>query len=345
MRKPNEQNERMKRRYTHYMREAKSLSEASIDKALAAIDRYERSIKRQDFKRFHTEKAIAFKAALAAEMHPKTGKPLAKGTITTILKAVRAFHLWLADQPGYRAPIKYSDADYFNPSGRDRRIAKVGEQRPSPSLDQALYVLDQMPSATAIQKRDRAILAFLVLTGIRDGAAIGLKLRHVDLYSCTIRQDPREVNTKFSKAMTTSFFPVGGSAEAIFTAYVGYLRDTLLRSPDDPLFPKTRIERVEGKGFSATGLSRAHWADAASMRRIVKEAFTGQGMPAYGPHSFRKTLARLGEQICTTPEEMKAWSQNLGHEDVMTTFRAYGQVQDDRQAAIMMSLQSRPSRL
>ena len=25
-----------------------------------------------------------------------------------------------------------------------------------------------------------------------------------------------------------------------------------------------------------------------------------------------------------TPEQMKAWSQNLGHEDVMTTFRSYG---------------------
>jgi hypothetical protein len=26
--------------------------------------------------------------------------------------------------------------------------------------------------------------------------------------------------------------------------------------------------------------------------------------------------------MCRTPEELKAWSQNLGHEDVMTTFRS-----------------------
>lgn len=33
-------------------------------------------------------------------------------------------------------------------------------------------------------------------------------------------------------------------------------------------------------------------------------------MPGYGPHSFRKTLARLGQQACETPEQVKAWSQS-----------------------------------
>jgi hypothetical protein len=37
---------------------------------------------------------------------------------------------------------------------------------------------------------------------------------------------------------------------------------------------------------------------------------------------FRKTLALLGGQCCRTPEEYKAWSQNLGHEQVLTTFAA-----------------------
>ena len=31
-----------------------------------------------------------------------------------------------------------------------------------------------------------------------------------------------------------------------------------------------------------------------------------------------------------TPEEFKAWSQNLGHEQVLTTFSSYGQVGADR---------------
>jgi hypothetical protein len=53
---------------------------------------------------------------------------------------------------------------------------------------------------------------------------------------------------------------------------------------------------------------------------------------------LRKTLVRLGEQVCQSPEEFKAWSQNLGHEQVLTTFLSYGSVATDRQGAIIRGL-------
>jgi integrase len=197
-----------------------------------------------------------------------------------------------------------------------------------------------MPATTHIEKRDRAIIALLILTGIRDGAAVGLKLRHVDLADCSIRQDAHYVATKFSKTMTTWFFPVGGQAEVIFGDYVRFLREEELWSPDDPLFPKTRMGTDANGGFTPIGLERAQWSNAAAIRKIVKSAFEVHGMPSYGPHSFRKTLARLGQEVCKTPEKMKAWSQNLGHEDVMTTFRSYGQVHGDRQRQVLASLRA-----
>jgi integrase len=51
------------------------------------------------------------------------------------------------------------------------------------------------------------------------------------------------------------------------------------------------------------------------------------GLPYFNPHSFRKTLAQLGQKTCRDIETMKAWSQNLGHEDLMTTFTSYGTLQ------------------
>ena len=42
----------------------------------------------------------------------------------------------------------------------------------------------------------------------------------------------------------------------------------------------------------------------------------------------------LGEKVCKSPEDFKAWSQNLGHEGVLTTFYSYGEVQDCRQSEI-----------
>ena len=64
------------------------------------------------------------------------------------------------------------------------------------------------------------------------------------------------------------------------------------------------------------------------------------GGPAVLPHSFRKTLALLAGQLCKTPEEYKAWSQNLGHEHVLTTFCSYGDVGGNRQAEIIRALGS-----
>jgi hypothetical protein len=42
--------------------------------------------------------------------------------------------------------------------------------------------------------------------------------------------------------------------------------------------------------------------------------------------------------VCKTPEEFKAWSQNLGHEEVLTTFRSYGAVGTQRQSQIIRDL-------
>ncbi len=42
--------------------------------------------------------------------------------------------------------------------------------------------------------------------------------------------------------------------------------------------------------------------------------------------------------MCETPEAFKAWSQNLGHENVLTTFASYGQVATPRQAELIREL-------
>ena len=50
------------------------------------------------------------------------------------------------------------------------------------------------------------------------------------------------------------------------------------------------------------------------------------------------TLVQLGEKLCKSPEDFKAWSQNLRHDQVLTTFLCYGQVGAVRQAEIMRGL-------
>jgi integrase/recombinase XerD len=93
-----------------------------------------------------------------------------------------------------------------------------------------------------------------------------------------------------------------------------------------------------GHHFEVAGLTRRHWSSAAPVRAIFRDAFEAAGLPYFNPHSLRNTLVQLGERHCRTPEDFKAWSQNLGHEEVMTTFYSYGQVGMRRQGEIIHGL-------
>lgn len=57
-----------------------------------------------------------------------------------------------------------------------------------PSLEQVRAVLERMPAGTDIEKRDRALIAFLILTGARDGALITFKMKHLDVSAERLEQ-------------------------------------------------------------------------------------------------------------------------------------------------------------
>jgi integrase len=338
MKKHNPDNERIKRKYFAYLKEAKGNSEPTVDTAAEALSRFDAYNKYRSFKAFHFEQAVAFKRHLVEQTAKRTGEPLSKATLHATLTKLKQFFFWLADQPGYKSKLRYSDSDYFNMSEKDMRVATATRERDSPTLEQVKHTIQTMPSGTEIERRNRALLAFTILTGARDSAIASIKLKHVDLAEGCVYQDAREVATKFSKTFTTYFFPVGGEVRQVVEDWVRFLRTEKLWGEDDPLFPSTRIGLGHNFQFQPAGLERAHWSGTEPIRKVFREAFLKAGIPYFNPHSFRKTLARLGEELCTTPEEFKAWSQNLGHEQVLTTFTSYGTVATHRQAALIRDL-------
>jgi integrase len=195
-----------------------------------------------------------------------------------------------------------------------------------------------MPSKAVIEQRNRALVAFAILTGARDGALATFRLKHVDLDARSVFQDGRDVKTKKRKTFTSNFFPVGPEPLEIVAAYVAMLRHDLGFCDEDPLFPSTQMGRDEDRGFVAVGLSGSPWQGSGPIRQVFRAAFKAAGLSYANPHSFRNTLTRLGERICRTPEEWKVWSQNLGHESEATTFVGYGQVPANRHAEIMQAL-------
>jgi len=338
MSKNNPNNERIKRQYFAYLKEAKRHSEPTVDAAAKALSRFEAYTKYRDFKAFHTEQAIAFKKHLAEQKALQSGEALSKATLYATLTQLKRFFQWLAWQPSYKSHFQYSDAEYFNLSDKDVRIATSQREQRAPTLEQIKHVLQTMPTTTAIERRNHALIAFTLLTGARDSAIASMKLKHLDLAEGSVRQDAREVKTKFSKTFNTYFFPVGDEVAKILIEWVAFLRNDQLWGNDDPLFPSTRMELGVDRQFVVAGLDRTHWRSPSPIRGIFCEAFQRAGLAYFNPHSFRNTLVRLGQDLCKSPEAFKAWSQNLGHEKVLTTFMSYGAVACDRQGEILRGL-------
>lgn len=338
MRNHHPENERIKRQYFVFLKEARGQSEATVDAFADAIARFESDTQFRDFKAFHFEQAVAFKRRLADRDSRVTGGKLSKATQYATLAHLKRFFQWLAQQPGYKSKLRYSDAEFFSFSDKDTRVATARRERPVPTLEQVKHVIACMPAGSPVERRNRAVLAFALLTGARDSALASMKLKHVDLAAGSVFQDAREVNTKFSKSFTTFFFPVGDEVRQIVDDWVNHLRKDLLWGLDDPLFPATRVEPGDKLHFEAVGIERKAWSSASPIRAIFKAAFGAAGLPYYNPHSLRSTLALLGQTMCQTPEALKAWSQNLGHENVLTTFLSYGTVATRRQGELIRGL-------
>lgn len=334
----NATNERIKREYFAYLKEAKRHSEATVDAVAMALSRFEFYTRSRSFRNFRKEQAIAFKHYLAEQNGKASGERLSKSTLYATLAHLTRFFNWLSGRPGYKSFLVQSDADYFNLSAKETRIAVARREKVPPTVDQVKQVLATMPADSEIQRRNRALIAFILLTGARDTAVASMKLKHVDVAARSVFQDAREVRTKSSKTIVTTFFPVGEDVCQEVADWATYLRQVKRWGDDDPLFPATEVKPNKELKFEPTGLSRKHWSNADPIRRIFREAFKSADLPYFNPHSVRSALVRFGLSRCQTPEEFKAWSQNLGHEGVLTTFTSYGQVSVARQSEIIRNL-------
>lgn len=331
-------NERIKRDYFGYLAQAKGRDEATIDGVAKSLARFEESTRGKDFKRFHREQAVAFKARLGEAVNARTGERLSKATMLSTLRDLKAFFFWLAHLPGFKSHIRYDDCDYFSLSDKDVAIARASRDKPVPTLEQVHRVLAVMPAVTVLERRDRALIAFAALTGARVNALASFRLGHADLEAGKVSHDARTVRTKFAKSFPTYFMPIGGEALEIVQGWIEELARDHLWGPADPLFPATEIGLDENGGFIGKGLSRGGWGTSNPVREIFRRAFVVAGLPYHNPHSFRAMLVRYAMTLDLSPEQMKAWSQNLGHTDVLTTFTSYGSVPAHRQGELIRAV-------
>jgi site-specific recombinase XerD len=240
MRQYNAKNERIKYRYFEKLRETNSKSKATVRAARNALYKYDQYFGFEDLETFDKDKAIAFKKFLLSTPSKKTGGTISESYVLHAVRYVADFFKWLGSLPTYRSKIRIHEIEYFNLSNEDKAIALATAPRDYATVEQITGVIKNMSFNTDVEKRNRALICLLLLTGARISGLITLKLKHLDLTSKSINQHPKDVKTKNRKRIKTYFFPVESFVGDILHDYVQFLIGKGF-SKNDPIFP--RIEK------------------------------------------------------------------------------------------------------
>ena len=66
---------------------------------------------------------------IAEQKAIQSKEKLSKATLHATLNQIKAFFQWLSRETGYKSRIQYSDADYFNLSAKDTRVATARREQ------------------------------------------------------------------------------------------------------------------------------------------------------------------------------------------------------------------------
>jgi len=334
MAKVNLKNERLRMDWLEEL-ERDDLS-STIDHKLAALTCFEEATDYLTFDEITVEAVDKFIAFV-------NDKPTRSRTKVAIVNSVKSFFQWMVMDEKMKGKKAQKPINALRLKRKDRTASQARQARPIASVAQIKVAVEAMPKTSAIERRNRALIAFTLVSGARDGAIISMRLKHVDLINKQVHQDPNEVDTKAGKQINTWFFPVGEFFIQEVEDYVCYLRTEEGFTANDYLFTSTKCGHDENDQFRRDGLTKERWANAQPMRDIFREAFKEVDMPYFNPHSFRKTLMALAYELGLSGEVLKAWSQNLGHKKLDTSVNSYGPVSLDRQRSTILALHNKNS--
>ena len=320
------ENEQRKREFFEHLKGAEGFSKDSINKFAEAIGQWQTFSNDEDFAAFNKSKATAFADWLHTRESKTESGQLALVTQYNYLRRLKRFFKWLAEQSGYRNKVLKNDVDFLRLSKKDARIARSGTTKTMPTFEEFKTIIESIEVNNEIDRRDRALICFALITGCRISAIVSLKMKSFDKEKKLIDQNPGDgVLTKASKRILTTFFPIKWDVpERHFMEWYEHLQARGFQ-PDYPIFPATLTGPSANKNnYSKESVGTEFWSGAGGARKIFEKRCIHAGVPYFHPHQFRHLVVNIMSKTRLTEEEKRAISLNLGHEDVGTTFGAYG---------------------
>ncbi|WP_342448124.1 tyrosine-type recombinase/integrase [Parasedimentitalea huanghaiensis] len=244
---------------------------------------------------------------------------LSSSTIRHRASHLASFFNWLLKQEGYRR-LSPNIPDQFDLPKRQMAKVLPRENKAYPTLEEAKAMVDSMPSTTRLQRRDRAMVALAFLTALRAGALVTLRLKHLNVEAQTVTQDGTEMRAKNGKSLVVQWFPGVEVFEPFVTEWKAEL-EALGFNPADALFPDGK--HIRRRIYEDEAIPPLRTNGPINQAFAIASAVIGK---AYSPHSARHCLKALGDQLCDSAQERKAWSLNMGHESEVITNTHYGKM-------------------
>lgn len=324
-------NELMKRKYFKWIASSEGYSEKTIhqiEKALWIFDEFLKN----DYGIFNMDIADQFKTWLKKRIGKKRKKTMALSTQLFTLQAIRNFLTWLSAESGYRSRLKHNDIKCLKLNREESRKARSSKRRKHPSVAHVLKLCQSIDITSESAQRDRALIAFLFLSGARIKASTTLPLKCINLETKEVFQCPKEnVETKYSKQIYTTLHMFDDTLYQYFADWIHFLKNEKLFQDTDPVFPRTvtGYDQTKSEFKRCLDVEPYFWKTPVSVTYMLMKRAKQAGLPYYSPHEFRHGTIAEARKFCRTEEQRKAMSQNLGHARTDTTFE-YGNMDSYR---------------
>lgn len=232
-----------------------------------------------------------------------SGDNPASGTIKARRSIVMGFFFWTAGAGLTPTDPSVRLKDKVDPKSRPRM------RHIWLSTTQASALLDAMPTATPLQRRDRMLMFCGLYTGIRLEGLVGLRWSSFDSGLTEI-----QLVSKGEKLLEIAVPPE--LQEPLLAWYDELLANQT--SPGAPLFPSFHCKMGPGAVEYVYSCDFTKPLGEQGARYVVEAAGKLIGIDHLLPHDLRRSYANMLEQTGYTIQEI---SRLLGHENIETTWR------------------------
>lgn len=259
------------------------------------------------------ERAKFYRNSIQASMQTKRQKML----------RVAEFFRWLFAK-NLTAPAISEALEVFLLTDKEKGLLSKQEIREYPTLEEFNEMID-FPVNSEVDRRDKALLCFLLLSAGRVDAVRTLPLGALNPKTLDLVQDPTiGVHTKRNKYIRSTLFRFSEQYLNIIRDWLRFLIEEKKFKPTDPLFPKLMQSEDNRAHFI---LSNEYYSSQTKINQIIAQRCKDKNIPPYSAHEFRHLAVDTAFRLARSGRDIKAISQNIGHAHLSTTLKQYANMQ------------------